>query len=426
MTPSQKMKIFWLFYYLPAWGQRFILVDTKSVLNGTLWVTLICMEMLKRRVKRTMHRALLARQACGYLLALWCCALALPSLAQSVVFINPGKSDEAYWVASSEVMQQAADSLGMQLRVLYAQRERFAPLAMAQALAQLPVEERPDYVIFSNDYSTAPSILKVLDGSGIQAFMAFSGVPDTLKAQVGAPRERYPFWLGSLEPNAADAGYLTAKALIQKGRKIPSLQDKQGRLHMVAIAGDRSTPASVARNQGMRKAVEEAAGTVILHQEVYGEWRTDKAMEQAQVLFQRYPEVRLVWSGNDLMAFGAMAAWRQRGGTPGQDALFSGVNTSAKAFELLRSGALSALAGGHFMAGAWAMVMLYDHYHGVDFVSEGLELQRDMFWLFTAENSRKFERRFAHAAEGLDFRPFSKHLNPTVTSYQFELGRLLR
>ena len=104
----------------------------------------------------------------------------------------------------------------------------------------------------------------------------------------------------------------------------------------------------MARNRGMEKAVREAGGAVQLRQTVYGEWRQDKAQEQAQVLYQRYPEARLVWSGNDLMAFGAMEAWQAQGGLPGKDALFSAINTSPAAFEKLRSGHLAALAGGLF------------------------------------------------------------------------------
>ncbi|MDO4593329.1 MAG: sugar ABC transporter substrate-binding protein, partial [Comamonadaceae bacterium] len=130
--------------------------------------------------------------------------------AQSVVFINPGQSDEAYWVAASNAMHKAAKSLDMQLQVIYGERNRLAPIAIAQQLAQLPVAQRPDYVIFSNDYNVAASILRALEGSGIQAFMSFSG-RQTSDAQIGKPRERFAFWLGSLEPQAEDAGYLTAK-----------------------------------------------------------------------------------------------------------------------------------------------------------------------------------------------------------------------
>lgn len=344
--------------------------------------------------------------------------------AQSVVFINPGQSDEAYWVAASNAMHKAAKSLGMQLQVIYGERNRLAPIAIAQQLAQLPVAQRPDYVIFSNDYNVAASILRALEGSGIQAFMSFSG-RQTSDAQIGKPRERFAFWLGSLEPQAEDAGYLTAKALIQAASQQSHLHDDQGRLQMLAIAGDRSTTSSIARNRGMQRAVREAGSKVELLQEVYGDWRRDKAQAQAEVLFQRYPQARLVWSGNDLMAFGAMQAWQIQGGTPGKDALFSGVNSSAEAFRKLQKGQLTALAGGHFLAGAWSMVMLYDYHRGIDFADEGMELQHPMFILFDAKNSAQFEQRFGDEAASLNFRMYSKYLNPQIRTYNFDLAKLL-
>lgn len=360
-----------------------------------------------------------------------CAAVAwsvVPGMAwsQSVVFINPGKSDEAYWVAASNAMQKAANSLGMQLQVMYGERNRLEPIAIAQSVAQRKPADRPDYVIFSNDYGVAPSVLRTLEDTGIKVFMAFSGPHSDLREQTGKPRERFTSWLGSLEPNAEDAGYLTAKALIQAGLQKPEFKDAQGKLQMLAIAGDRSTTSSIARNRGMHKAVREAGKQVDLLQEVYGEWRRDKAQAQAEVLYQRYPQARLIWSGNDLMAFGAMQSWKTRGGTPGKDAFFSGVNTSVEAFEQLRGGQLTALAGGHFLAGAWAMVLLYDYHHGVDFISEGLELHRPMFTLFEARSSSQFERRFNAASGALDFRRFSKHLNPKVRVYDFDVQKLLR
>ncbi|MBQ0130723.1 MAG: ABC transporter substrate-binding protein [Comamonas sp.] len=346
--------------------------------------------------------------------------------AQSVVFINPGKSDEAFWVAASDGMQKAAHSLGMELTVVYAERDRLEPIEIAKRLAAQPVAKRPRYVIFTNDYSVAPGILRALAGSGIEALMAFSGIQDALRTQVGKPRDRYTFWLGSLEPKAQEAGYLTAKALIDKARAHRLARGPQtGRLHMVAIAGDRSTPSSIARNEGMRKAVQEA-GDVILEQEVYGEWRRDKAQEQALVLFQRYPQARLVWAGSDQMALGAINAWEQRGGKAGVDAFFSGVNTSVEAFSALEQGQLSALAGGHFLAGAWAMVMLFDHAKGIDFIGDGVELQQNMFTLFDAASVERFTQRFTLNAQPLDFKPFSKFYTPGLKRYDFDLAKLLR
>jgi ABC-type sugar transport system substrate-binding protein len=345
--------------------------------------------------------------------------------AQSVVFINPGRSSEVYWHTASEAMEAAARSLHMSLEVRYAERSPLQAIAIAREIAARPSGSRPRFVILSNDHSVAPEILRSLEAARIDSLMAFSGVPDSQRDALGRPRERFRHWLGSLEPQAQEAGYMTAKALIEAARESRIAGARDGKLHMLAIAGDRSTPSSLARNEGMRKAVAEA-GDVLLEQEVYGEWRRDRAAEQMRVLMLRYPEARLVWSGNDDMAFGAMEAWRARGGSPGRDGFFSAINTSAAALAAMRSGELAALAGGHYLTGAWAMVMLYDYAHGRDFSSEGLELQRSMFVLVDPLLVDKLEPRISAPHKQLDFRKYSKVLNPRLKVYGFETDRLLR
>src|SRR5207244_1584016 len=218
--------------------------------------------------------------------------------AQSVAFINPGKSDEVYWVTAAQAMQAAARSLGMTFEVQYAQREPLKTLEIAREMVARPAGKRPEYIVITDDYSVADRLL--------------------------------------------------------------------------AIAGDRSRPSSINRNQGMRRAVAEAP-MVVLEEEVYAAWTRENAAQQAESLYRRYPDVKLIWAGNDLMAFGAMAAWEKRGGKPGVDAWFSGINTSTEALEAVKSGRMTALAGGHFINGAWGQVMIYDYHHGRDFADEGLE-----------------------------------------------------
>lgn len=375
-------------------------------------------ERLHQCVKQVGLRAV---AACMTLLL----GAATEASAQSVVFINPGKSSEGYWVTVSQVMQQAARSLGMELEIRYAERNRLMPITLAKEIAQRPAHSKPDYLVVTNDYSVAPEILRSLEGAGIPVLMVFSGIPEELHAQTGRPRERYPFWLGSMEPRAEDAGYMTAKALIQKARTMPQLRGADGKLHFMAVAGDRSTTVSIARNKGMLRAVQEAK-EVVFTQQVYGEWLRERAFEQAKVLYKRYPDARLVWSGSDQMAFGAMEAWRQQGGRPGQDALFGAINTSQEALDARRRGELTALAGGHFMAGGWALVMLYDHFKGIDFASEGLELHYPMFMLLNEANIPAFESRFAQVRTRVDFKAFSKFHQPNLKRYDFDIGRLLR
>lgn len=358
----------------------------------------------------------------GFLAVAACLAWGLPVAAQSVVFINPGKSDEAYWVASARAMEAAARDLGMKFEVRFAEREHLKAFDIARDIIARP--QRPDYVVFSNDYGTGPELLRQFDGTGIKCFMAYSGLTTAEAQAAGAPRQRYRQWLGVLEPRAQDAGYLTARALIEKGRAAKA-QAADGKLHMIALAGDRSTPASILRNAGMLRAVEEARD-VVLDQQVYASWTREKAAEQSDWLYQRYPQARLVWAGNDLMAFGAMQSLEKRGGVPGRSAWFSGVNTSREAMEAVKSGRLTALAGGHFITGAWALVMLYDYHHGHDFGDEGYLLERPMFALFDAELADRFLTRFGEHYDSIDFRRYSKVLNPRLRKYEFGFTQLLR
>ena len=69
--------------------------------------------------------------------------------------------------------------------------------------------------------------------------------------------------------------------------------------------------------------------------------------------------------------------------------------------------------------------MLYDYHHGRDFASEGLELERPMFTLFTPAMARRYQQRFGQGFDRLDVRPYSKVLNPTVQRYQFGFAQLL-
>ncbi len=343
--------------------------------------------------------------------------------AQRVAFINPGKHDEAYWLTASQAMQSAARSLHMDLEVQYAERDHLRQVEIAREIAARPRAQRPEYLVLVNERRMGGEMLKIATAAGIKCLFAYNTLLPDEQAQFGRPRTVVPLWLGSIVPHAEDAGYLTARALIERGLRERRFA-RDGKLHMVAIAGDRSTESSMLRNRGMERAVREYA-QVVLDQTVYADWRRDNARSMAQELFVRYPEAVLVWAGNDLMALGAMEALSAAGGKPGVDRWFSGVNTSVEAMQQVIEGRMEALAGGHFMAGAWALVMIHDHAHGRDFADEGLELDKPMFSLFDAALARRYLARFAEGMPELDFRSHSKALNPRRKQYDFSFAVLL-
>lgn len=356
--------------------------------------------------------------------AFWCATSC--AWAQRVAFINPGKSDEAFWVSATRAMQAAARDLGVELEVRYAERQFPLALELAREIAARPEAQRPDYVVVVNEGAAGPELLRIL-ADKTQVFMAYSGITQPADvAAAGAPRQQFAQWIGSLEPKAFEAGYLTARELIAKARA-QGLKAADGKIHLLAIGGDRSTTTSVQRNLGMRRAVEEARD-VVVDQEVNAQFNRQRAQEMAEQLFVRFPQARAVWAGSDQMAFGAMQALEARGGTPGRQVLFSGINTSREALESVKSGRLAALTGGHFVLGAFALAMIHDHHKGIDFAkSDGVALEASMFVLFSPKDVDLFMARYGQDRfDAIDFRRFSKAHNRQLKRYDFSFRQLLR
>src|SRR5438876_3975356 len=116
-------------------------------------------------------------------------------------------------------MQSAADSLGIKLEIFYAERDHLKQVELVRALAARAPAARPDYVIINNEKRMGGAQLKIAADAGMKAFFAYSTILPEDRAEFGAPREKYRGWIGSLLPQAEDAGYLTASALIARGVK---------------------------------------------------------------------------------------------------------------------------------------------------------------------------------------------------------------
>lgn len=339
--------------------------------------------------------------------------------ATSVVFLNPGRHDERYWVDYSSFMQAAATAFGMQLRVLYAERN---PQQMVdQAREVLQGSQRPDFLLFTNEQSAAPEILRLSRDSGVKLLAVENGLTGDQQTFVGQSRERYPNWIGSLLANDEDAGYQTATSLIAQ---LPPGNEKQG-VDMIAFSGLRTTPVAQLREKGLRRALAEHP-QIHLKLLVRGNWERQHAYEQAVQAFRRYPGIRLVWAANDEMAFGAMRALSTRGGTPGSDVLFGVIGLSDEALQAYLQGRFSALVGGHFTLGGWAMVLLNDYASGVDFAAHGgKDRTAPVLQVLSKPQAQMLLRNAAKPGYGVDFRQFSLAHAHAVSNYSFSLAPLL-
>src|SRR5262249_23200281 len=162
-----------------------------------------------------------SRRAVSWSLAL-CLAVVLcgsVARAQSVAFINPGKSDEVCWVTAAQSMQAAARSLGMTFEVQYAEREPLKTLEIAREMVARPAGKRPKYIVVTDDYSGADRLLAIIDPAGVKSFLAYSSIPLEQRGGVRSPRGQNKGRGGSRGPPGERARQLRGGAPTDGGAK---------------------------------------------------------------------------------------------------------------------------------------------------------------------------------------------------------------
>lgn len=336
-----------------------------------------------------------------------------------MVFLNPGLSTETFWVSYSKFMQAAANDLGMTLQVRYGERD--PRIMLNQARDALVGPNKPDYLVFVNERYAAPEILRLSQGSGVKLFAVNNTLTSDQIKMLGDVHSRFPNLIGSLVSNDEEGGYLMAKELICQHPKVAAGQS----IDMLAFSGVTTTPAAQLRELGLHRALAEHP-EVRLRQLVQAGWERGRAQEQARQLFKRYPRTSLVWSANDEMAFGAMAALRERGGQPGKDVLFSGLNCSTPALQARLDGSLSVLVGGHFTLGGWAIVMLHDYDVAKEQDRKYLgEHQLRVLQLIEPHDAERLLKASRDDNYGVDFRTFSLAGKTAPAHYRFSLKSIL-
>lgn len=350
------------------------------------------------------------RWVLGLWLLLCCASVTAQPRAPLVIFLNPGYSDEPFWSDYSRYMQDAAGDLGMELKVLYGERD---PVRMLANARQVLDGEHPDYLIFTNEQFQGPVVLRLFENSAVKLFALHSTLTDEQQALIGGSRERHRNWLGSLVPNDEEAGYLMGRDLIALTEGQPA--------ELLAFSGVKQTPSSILRLAGLQRALNEAP-QIKLMQAVHGEWQEQRAYEQAVSLLPRYPRVSLVWSANDAMAFGVMRAADELG----RDLRYAALNNSTRVLQAHIDGRIDVLASGHFILGACAMVMLNDHARDLDFITRGGESQvASLLRVIDRTQSEKLLKRLARPDIDLDFGQFSLLKHPEQSRYDCSIASLL-
>jgi ABC-type sugar transport system substrate-binding protein len=331
-----------------------------------------------------------------------------------VVFLNPGEPVERgtgpFWRTVSRLMEAAARALGIELEVLYAERDHLLMLRQADELAQRAAS--PDYVVIVNEKMAAREIIEKLARSRAKVFVIHNDLTLDQRREIGNERERFRHWIGTAVFDNARGGYRLMEELYrQLGAREPRI---------IGITGDPSTPVSLERANGVQDFIDGARRGRV-YQLVYGDWSYADGEQKARVLLARYPDTNIVWAANDSMALGALRAVTSR------PVLVGGMGGWPDALQSVAAGGLAASAAGHYLIGAWAMVMLHDYHRGTDFATQGGALQKlDHLYVVNRDNVARYEQAVFGAAAAPDFRTYSRALQRRPGPYDFSIEHLMR
>jgi ABC-type sugar transport system substrate-binding protein len=333
-----------------------------------------------------------------------------------VGFINPTGPPE-FWRLVSATMRAAAAQFGID--VDERQSERSLDKAIAIARDFLSQHPAPDYLIATNDVGAGGELIKLADAAGVPLILLNNELDEEQWPEYGEPRTKYRHWLGSIVPDHEGGGYGIAEAIL-----IEAVRIKRSRpLKLLAVAGELDTPASTGRVRGMRRAIavmRQLLGpdSVELADTGHLDWSEKTAQAWVREVTRKGPRIDTLWAANDPMAIGAIAALREAGYRPGVDVMVGGLNWSQAGVDRVLKGEMVLTHGGHFLLGAWAMVVLRDYHDGRDFAEEDVRLQFPM-GAFDLPVARRFPEIGKVDWRRVDFTRFSKTRNPAVTRYNF-------
>jgi ABC-type sugar transport system substrate-binding protein len=314
-------------------------------------------------------------------------------------------------------MRAAAAELGINVEERHFDRSFDKAIALAREF--LSERPPPDYLIATNDVGVGGEIVKLADAAGVPVILLNNDIEGKQSAEYGEPRTKYRHWLGSIVPDHEGGGYGIAEAILIEAVRMT----KNRPIEILALAGEIDTPASNGRISGLKRAVGAmrnllGPGSVKLIDVAHLNWSEKGAETWVREFLRKGPRIDALWAANDPMALGAITALREAGYTPGVDVVVGGLNWSQAAVERVLKGEMAVTHGGHFLLGAWAMVILRDYHDGRDFAEEDVRLQFPM-GAFDLPVARRFPEIGKVDWRKVDFTRFSKTRNPAVMRYNF-------
>ncbi|MGI6038191.1 MAG: sugar ABC transporter substrate-binding protein, partial [Limnochordia bacterium] len=230
-----------------------------------------------------------------------CCVLLLVLVSSATVFgagnMVLGLSSPAlneFYIRFEDFAQVGAKELGIQLITLNAEDKGEKQLRDVEDLIARGVD---GIIVAPVTDAVARTIFQKCEEAGIPVIVADRN-PGI------RPQDEFKNYLAFVGPDNEHAGYLIAKYLIAN---MPLGSD--GVKSLVALEGKLGSTNSELRTRGLMRALEEHPEVQLLAKQTAG-FDRDQGMTVMEDFLVAYNNIDAVWSANDAMALGAIAAIR--------------------------------------------------------------------------------------------------------------------
>lgn len=330
-----------------------------------------------------------------------------------IAFFMP--RNDVFWKFAGGFAKAVGEDLPVDLTVYPGKNDSADYLASIRK--SLESKTPPDGILFKNFSNIGPEIIRLAEKHKVFALNVDEALSEEDGEKMGKPREKFRYWVGQITSDDEEAGYNLANQLIDAA-KAKGLVDKQGRVQLVAIAGNPYEGTSSDRIAGLQIALAQRKDA-LLNEVVAAYWKEPRGHERLREVLHRYPETRVIWATNDGMPLGASREARKLGFKPNQNLLLGGIGTVGEGMKSLIDGDVTLSAGGNYMAGGWGVILMFDYLNGLDFATESA-VMRISLHLFNKEKMARYVNKLGYGAWGpVDFSRFSKVQNPQLLKYPF-------
>lgn len=330
-----------------------------------------------------------------------------------------------FWNKVELFASASGQSLGAEIHVFQANLNRWLMIQQVEAAAA-GTREKFDALIFPNFLNSAGTMLQSCERHQVVCVLFNSDLDDQDHQRLGLPRENLRYWVGQMIPD----DFKTSARLVQVLMESARTHRPGDAYSLVGVNGYQSDAPAIAREAGMR---EQLAGSpdVAIQQVIYTDWSGEDAHHRTNQLLQRYPDTDIIWSANYRTTTGILSALDESGLESGTDVFVNSFGISSDALDQLAQGKIEATAGGHFVEGAWAVILAYDAWHRFEEVEPGLVLHTPLLVVTPgnlADVRLALERLNSEPERifGIDFTQFSRMQVTPGHPYRFSFDPILQ